>query len=94
MFVQNGHTALFLSSLKGQVAVVQLLMQRHADVSICSEVWTISVAQCIMGCDHVQYLVCGLLWHVVCTASDSGRTGGSINMTAWHQAIPWMLHAL
>jgi len=42
LFVQNGHTALFLASLKGQVAVVQLLVQRHADVSICSEVWIIS----------------------------------------------------
>ena len=30
------------------MAVVQLLLQRHADVSICAEVCTITLRQCIV----------------------------------------------
>lgn len=36
--VQNGNTALILASLKGHVAVVQLILQHNADVNICNEV--------------------------------------------------------
>ena len=35
---QKRSTALYLASMKGHVAVVQLLLQRHADVSICQAV--------------------------------------------------------
>ena len=36
--VQDGQTALYISCDKGHVAVVQLLLQKHADVSICEKV--------------------------------------------------------
>ena len=36
--IQVGCTALYCAAWKGHVAVVQLLLQRHADVSICKEV--------------------------------------------------------
>ena len=36
--IQDGCTALYLASLNGHVAVVQLLLQRHVDISICDEV--------------------------------------------------------
>ena len=38
IYVQVGLTAFFISCWKGHVAVVQLLLQKHADVSICSTV--------------------------------------------------------
>ena len=46
--IQNGCTALYLASLNGHVAVVQLLLQRHADVSISDEVRTLTLGQCIV----------------------------------------------
>ena len=36
--VQAGETPLFYASLNGHVAVVQLLLQNNADISICKEV--------------------------------------------------------
>ena len=36
--IQNGQTALFYASMDGHVAVVELLLQKHADISICEMV--------------------------------------------------------
>ena len=36
--VQDGQTAFYISCWKGHVAVFQLLLQKHADVSICKKV--------------------------------------------------------
>ena len=35
---QDGATALYMASQEGHVAVVELLLQEYADVSICEEV--------------------------------------------------------
>ena len=35
---QDGSTALYMASQEGHVAEVELLLQEHADVSICSKV--------------------------------------------------------
>lgn len=39
-FVQFGQTALYCASRNGHVEVVQLLLQWHADASICDMVYT------------------------------------------------------
>ena len=36
--VQTGTTPLYIASLKGHGAVVKLLLEQHADVSICRRV--------------------------------------------------------
>ena len=36
--VQDGRTAFYISCQNGHVAVFQLLLQKHADVSICKKV--------------------------------------------------------
>ena len=38
LYVQDGMTALFIASWKDHVAIVQLLLQKRADVSICKKV--------------------------------------------------------
>ena len=40
VYIQNGATALYIASDKGHVAVVELLLQKHANVSICKKVYT------------------------------------------------------
>ena len=37
--VQNGETALYIASWKGHMEVVQLVLQKHADVSISKTVY-------------------------------------------------------
>ena len=39
VYLQDGRTALYQASKNGHLAAVQLLLQRHADVSLCDEVW-------------------------------------------------------
>ena len=38
IITQDGMTALYIASMKGHGAVVQLLLQQHADVHICKKV--------------------------------------------------------
>ena len=38
MYVQDGSTALYIASGKGHVSVVQLLLQKHADIRISETV--------------------------------------------------------
>lgn len=38
LLMQNGKTPLFCAAARGQVAVVQLLLQKGADISICDMV--------------------------------------------------------
>ena len=40
VYIQDGETALYIASDKGHVAVVELLLQKHANVSICTKVYT------------------------------------------------------
>ena len=47
IFMQDSRTALYQASKNGRVAVIQLLLQKHANVNISSEVRTICV---IMHC--------------------------------------------
>ena len=49
LHIQDGRTALYCASQFGHVAVVQLLLQRHADVSICHEVCTLILEQCTVS---------------------------------------------
>lgn len=64
---QNGRTALFLASWRGHVAIIHLLLQRQANVNICTKVWTLIKRQCIVlfcfvDYDCVHYSLCGLNW--------------------------------
>ena len=51
-YVQDGCTGLFYASLYGHVEIVQLLLQRHADVSICEKVWFYVLVLMIMYSAH------------------------------------------
>ena len=44
---QSGETALWYASLKGHMEVVQLLLQKNANVSLCNKVYNANVLVCI-----------------------------------------------
>ena len=48
MYLQDGRTPLYIASCKGHGAVVKLLLQQHADVSICRKVmWLHRSSMCL-----------------------------------------------
>ena len=57
LHVQDGNTALILATLKGHVAVVQLILQHNADVSICNKVYTIVVESYHIRLPVVRYVL-------------------------------------
>jgi len=54
--VQSGNTALTMAALSGCVEVAQLLLQKHADVSICNHVCGLICACCVY--DHLPISEC------------------------------------
>lgn len=48
LHIQNGVTALCLAAQCGRVALVRILLQRHSDINICCEVWTLSAWHCLI----------------------------------------------
>ena len=52
MYVQNGQTALLLACWKGHLPAVRLLLQKHANVSICSKVCVTCRKVC--GMQHID----------------------------------------
>lgn len=57
---QNGCTAIYMACEKDHVAVAQVLLQKHADVSICREVWS-------LGCSIELHCLAGVVYaYVLC----------------------------
>ena len=60
IFAQDGETALFIASWKGHMEVVQLLLQKHADVSISKTVYYNTLYYFL----HVMYIFICISHHV------------------------------
>ena len=52
LYVQIGWTPLFYAALKGHAAVVGLLLQKGAEISICDEVHVYNAAKPLMLACH------------------------------------------
>ena len=61
--VQNGKTALYIASCEGHMEIVQLLLQKHADVSIFKTVYYNTLYDLSPYCVHLY------IPHHVCTPS-------------------------
>ena len=59
--VQDGETPLYIASWKGHGAVVKLLLEQHADVSICQTVYMINCCYAVL-----LTLVVAILGYVLC----------------------------
>ena len=56
MYVQDGQTTLYIACWKGHLPVVRLLLQKHADDSICDTVYHVPVYPYTTSVDR------GVLW--------------------------------
>ena len=64
---QDGRTALLFASGNGRLPVVQLLLQKDADLSLCKKVWSVTHCVCLLWSSTVpsvwpstsgQYMLC------------------------------------
>ena len=58
--IQDGNTALLVAALRGHVAVVQMLLEHNADVTICDKVLILNH---LMLTIHEEYSVQYREWH-------------------------------
>ena len=77
MYLQVGETPLYIASWKGHGAVVKLLLEQHADVSICKKVmWLHRSSMCLY--DFTILLQAGWTpqdgWTPLMAASSEGHT--------------------
>ena len=53
--IQDGNTALLVAALRGHVAVVQMLLEHNADVTICDKVLILKPSNAKLFMKSIQY---------------------------------------
>ena len=78
--LQSGQTAVYVASLKGHLQAVQLLLEKHADITICKKVsFSLCYSACMLDLSTYHDVIEWSITSVCCQSGGSQKSSKSTN---------------